>query len=343
MSTLLRRSLLALAMAAGMGFALWFIYGRAHTPRLRGPDPVASLEPVVLGGVEQWILIRGREREAPVLLFLHGGPGMPAMYLHHAFGRPLEEDFVVVHWDQRGAGKSFSPQLDPDALSVERVLADARELVDLLRRRFGPEPLVLVGHSWGSYLGAILAHRHPELLRAYVGVGQVAHPERARELTDRWLRATARERGRPEAVAELDEHGSAAHETWLFEFGAELHGETSFLPLVLTGLRAPEYSWGDVMQVAAGSSWSSAHMDWNALDGPLSETVLTFDVPVYFFLGRHDRVTPPALAVEYLDRLSAPAKGVVRFEESAHFPFFEQPEEFAEAIRRVLAQPVLTE
>jgi pimeloyl-ACP methyl ester carboxylesterase len=187
-------------------------------------------------------------------------------------------------------------------------------------------------------LGTLLAHRHPEFFRAYVGVGQVTDPESEAELADRFIRTAARERDRPEAAVELDAHGAAVREKWLFEFGGELHGETSFLPLILTGLRASEYSWRDAMNVARGSSWSSAHMQWNALDGPLSEKILQVEIPVFFFLGRHDWVTPSSLAIEYLDRLEAPRKERVWFERSAHFPFFEQPEKFARQMRWVLRE-----
>ncbi len=299
---------------------------------------IASLEKVRLGDLDQWILLRGWDRAAPLLLFLHGGPGMPAMYLSHASGTALEKRFVVVHWDQRGAGKSFQTDLSPESLTVEKVLADAEQLIDRLRRRFGKDRVYLVGHSWGSYLGMILAERRPDLLHAYVGVGQVTGATRQRQVADTFLRRRARELGRPEAIRDLDSLGAGAHEKWLFEFGAELHGETSFLPLLMTGLRAPEYSLIDAWNVARGSSFSSLHMQYDAIEGELADAVTRVEVPVYFFQGRHDYVTPSELAVEYLERLEAPRKGLVSFEESAHFPFFEEPEAFAREMGRVLRE-----
>jgi pimeloyl-ACP methyl ester carboxylesterase len=146
----------------------------AWTAGIEGPSAVASLERVEVGGAQQWILVRGRDRTRPVLLFLHGGPGAARIALGSRL-RLLEEEFVVVHWDQRGAGKSC-PGVSHAELSLARMLEDTRELILLLRRRFATDRVILVGHSWGSVLGAITAARHPELVRAYVGVSQVVSP-----------------------------------------------------------------------------------------------------------------------------------------------------------------------
>ena len=319
--------LLCLILAVVVGFLLLPGF---TMPILRGPDPVSSLETITLGGWPQSVLIRGRDRSNPVLLFLHGGPGMPAMYLNHAFGEYLEENFVVVHWDQRGAGKSHSKDIPRETMRTSQILDDAEELMDHLLERFDQERLFVVGHSWGSYLGMILASRQPEKLHAFVGVGQVTDPAREIEVADAFLRRRAREAGRPEVERELDTHGAAGHESLLFEFGAELVDAKSFAPLLFTGLMSLEYGFTDSWNVARGSSFSSAVMVRDALEGPLSEEVLTLDVPVWFFLGRHDYVTPSELGNEYLRALSAPGKKLVWFEESAHFPFFEEPRRFGE-------------
>jgi pimeloyl-ACP methyl ester carboxylesterase len=109
---------------------------------------------------------------------------MPAMYLAHASTRALERDFTVVHWDRRDAGKSFDSQMSVENESVSQHLADAEALVNLLRRRFGPRPMILLGHSWGTYLAVLLAQRHPGWFAAYVGMGQVTDPAREHELVE---------------------------------------------------------------------------------------------------------------------------------------------------------------
>ncbi|HEY7574844.1 MAG TPA: alpha/beta hydrolase [Thermoanaerobaculia bacterium] len=292
------------------------------------------LERVDLGVFPQWILIRGAHRSAPVLLFLHGGPGMPAMYLAHAFSRELESRFVVAHWDRLGAGKSFAPGIPPAAMSVEREISDARELCERLRERLGARKIYLVGHSYGSYLGTLLVRRHPDLFAAYVGVGQVTDPSREREAQDRFLRKKAAETGNRELAAEID-RGTVDRERWLFEFGGELHAHRSFWPLVWTGLRAPEYRLVDVANVRRGVAFTHRHMIYDAIAGSLDREVRSLDVPVYFFLGRFDRTAPSELSAEFLARLQAPFKKLVWFERSAHFPFLEEPSKFAAEMARV--------
>jgi pimeloyl-ACP methyl ester carboxylesterase len=301
------------------------------------PGSVASLEQVSLGGWDQYVLIRGHDPANPILLFLHGGPGMPMMYLAHVFGRGLERDFLVVHWDQRGAGKSYSPDVPIETMNVEQFLADARQLIAALQARYGSEKVYLAGHSWGSYLGVLLAQRHPELLHAYIGIGQVVDDRRAAEIADAWLLERARLTANDEALRELQERGDAVREKWLFKFGGELHRHTSWMPFLITGLFSPEYSLRDAVNVGKGSSFSSRHMRYNAVSGPLLEEVTQLQVPVYLFSGRHDYVTPAQLVEAYYEALSAPSKRIVWFEQSAHFPFFEEPERFVEELRRVVA------
>jgi len=322
-----------LAVILGAGFALTVLRGR--TPGLSGPRNVTSLEEIRLGGVEQWVLIRGRDREKPVLLFLHGGPGMPAMFLAHAFQRELERDFVVVHWDRRGAGKSFDAAPGGAGLSVSRTLEDLYELTRILRTRFGRDRIYLVGHSWGSYLGLLAVREHPEYYLAFVGTGQMAGDRGlvAAERREFLVRAAA-ETGDPELRARLAAPLVETTEDDLFRYGGELFAARNFLPILMTGLRAPEYTLRDIANVKRGSDMVGREMTYDVEPRPLEGEIPGLEVPVFFLLGRHDFNTPSRLAAEYLDRLSAPLKGAVWLERSAHFPFFEEPKRFrAEMVR----------
>lgn len=331
-----RRILWALWLFGGLLLVAgsYLAWGRGRTPPIAGPRAVASLEEVVLGGDPQWILVRGADREAPVVLFLHGGPGMPAMYLAHDFQRPLERDVVMVHWDRLGAGKSYEAGLRYDEFTVRRTLDDTHELAEALRDRFGGERIYLVGHSWGSYLGILAAAERPDLYAAYVGTGQMAEGEGA---VLRWRRDWLRDRARRDGDAELLERlgeGAEVTEDDLFRYGGELHGSRSFWPILLTGLLAPEYTLGDVANVRKGASRLETRMRGDDL--PLRRRVSSLEIPVFFFLGRHDANTPSPQAAAYLRKLDAPSKEVVWFDDSAHFPFWEQPERFHQAMLDVL-------
>ncbi|MGB5690767.1 MAG: alpha/beta hydrolase, partial [Woeseiaceae bacterium] len=160
--------------------ALLLLYTfKSFTLPILASGSVAELTSIEVNGDRQHLLIRGRDRENPVLLFVHGGPGMPAMFLAHSFQRDLEREFVVVHWDQRAAGKSFVTDTEPSTITTSQYLDDLFVVVDALRKRFGQERIYLLGHSHGSYLGILAVSRHPELFHAYIGVGQVVDEARA--------------------------------------------------------------------------------------------------------------------------------------------------------------------
>ncbi len=317
-----RHFLIGLAVVLLLGlvaFYVEFIATRGKTPAIPGDMSVASLEEIELGGVPQWILVRAHDVHKPVVLFLHGGPGMPAMYLAHDFQRDMERDFVIVHWDRRGAGKSFESAVD---LSVSRTLADTLELAGILRRRFGQDQVYLVGHSWGSYLGLLAVRERPEFFRAFIGTGVMAG---SREEVRAERSAFAARRHAEDPTRELTESD-------LFALGGELYGETSFWPILRTGLFAPEYTFDDALNVGNGADLVARQMKYDVAPKPYEGEIPLVEVPVYFLLGRHDYNTPSALAAAYLERLKSPAKGVIWFEESAHFPFWEEPGKFHDSL-----------
>jgi pimeloyl-ACP methyl ester carboxylesterase len=334
-------TIVGLALAGlGIVFCLWFTPGR--TPTINEPNSIASLERVRIGGVDQYILIRGNDSSLPVLLFLHGGPGMPAMYLAHAFQRELEKEFVVVQWDRRAAGKSYREDIS-STLTTEQLVADTIELTNALRARFHQDKIYLVGHSWGTYLGMLVIARHPELYRAYVGIGQLARSSVIAGIQDEYIRQSARRMGDQDAIRELEEKGSSVRETLLFKFGGEVHKAKSFMPLLLTGLAASEYSLRDARNIPKGVSLYSRNFVYNSISGELMDVITQVEIPVYFFTGRYDYTDPFVLTEQYFSKINAPEKHIVWFEESAHFPFYEEPAAFARQMRGVLTATNPTE
>ena len=333
------RLLIGLVGVVLVGFgliAVEFILMRGDTPKISGVLSIASLEKIELGGAQQWVLIRGHDSTKPVILFLHGGPGMPAMFLAHACQSGLERDFVVVHWDRRGAGKSFDAGLKPGSLIVSRTLEDTYELTRHLRERFSRNRIYLVGHSWGSYLGLLAIRDHPEYYGAFIGMGQIAGTlAEVREIRREFIARAAREAGDRELSAQLTSREKEVNENDLFRYGGELHGAWSFWPILKTGLFAPEYTLWDALNVKKGADLVDREMNYDMLPKMFEGEIPGFDIPVFFFLGRHDYNTPSRLAGDYLDRLAAPLKGLVWFEESSHFPFFEEPDRFHEEMVRL--------
>ncbi|MFX1343243.1 MAG: alpha/beta fold hydrolase, partial [Promethearchaeota archaeon] len=154
-----------------IGLLLYKYYLRKST-RIKTANSISSLEEITLGDLKQWIFIRGSDQKNPVLVFLHGGPGAPllGMASSRKYDAELIKHFTVVHWDQRGAGKSFNRDIPVDSMTLDRFVEDCNELIDYLRNRFHMQKVFIVGHSGGTIIGIKTAHKYPEKIHAYVGV-----------------------------------------------------------------------------------------------------------------------------------------------------------------------------
>jgi len=297
------------------------------------PGSIAVLEKVILGGVEQSLLIRGVSVANPVLLFLHGGPGTSEMGLLRVHNvAALERRFTVVVWDQRGAGMSFAGRLPESGMTVEQLVSDAVELSRLLCRRFEKERIYLAGHSWGSALGILTVKGHPELFHAFVGIGQVVNMLEGERISWDWTLAQAERAGDAKSVAKLRRIGRPPYDgdlrskvvtqrTILARYGGEVHGNPrgGLLVTLRCLLATREYGWRDRVNFFRGI-FESMRLLWPQILGiDLERQAPELAVPVWFLEGRHDREVPSELAERYCEALIAPRKELVWFESSAHF------------------------
>jgi len=168
--------ILIVVAAAGLGFRAYRQHLAAETLAIRSPKGVQEGGFVDIGGIKQWIQIRGEDRDNPVLLFVHGGPGGSSWPMSSGW-RPWEKHFTIVQWDQRGTGRTYGAAGDTLAptMTLERMTQDGVELAEHLRTHLHKDRIVLVGHSWGSFLGIHMVKQRPDLFSAYVGTGQEAH------------------------------------------------------------------------------------------------------------------------------------------------------------------------
>ena len=131
---------------------------------------------------KQTLLIRGQNVEQPILLCCHGGPGMAQIGFIRHFQKELEKHFIVINWDQRGAGKSFSTKDFGANFTIEQFISDAKEVIQYVLKKFSKQKLFLAGHSWGSIIGLNIAHQYPQYIEAYIGIGQIVHMKQNEEL-----------------------------------------------------------------------------------------------------------------------------------------------------------------
>ncbi len=331
----------------GLLFAGRFVAQRRTTERIRIPATggIHRVEKVRLGGYEQWIELRGRDATKPLLLFLHGGPGFPQTPFAH-LNAELERDFIVVQWDQRAAGRSYSWSVPEGSMRVEQFVSDGRELLELLHARFGARSCYVVAHSWGSLFGAKLVAAHPELVTAYVGIGQAVDLSETAQVQYDFALDAARRADNPEAVSELEKIGRPPHSfehhepmnRWVNFYSEREHTSPSALWMTRLALQSPAYSWLDLLKIPLGFRYSFARL-WKEIffETSLFREAPRLEVPAYFFLGRHDMVVTSAVAQRYFEKLEAPrGKQLIWFENSGHWPQFEEPEKYRAALRRVL-------
>ena len=308
------------------------------------PRSVAAMEGVEIGGVEQMLWFRGVSSDHPALVLLHGGPGASESALFRHYNSELEEHFLVVYWEQRGAGRSFDADIPPDTMTIERFVADLDEVVDVVQKRFDKEKVVLLGHSWGTALGALYAHEHPEKVAAYVGVGQVANMPVGETRSYEFALAEAEARKNQKAITELERIGSPPHTVdemltsrkWVERFGGSFYGDLFTGGLIWAALQTDEASWWDLVLFGRGNQFSLRSLWPEFRTFALDERYLTFEVPVFFLEGRHDWQVPAVVAEGYFGKLDAPVKKLFWFE-SGHNPPFEAPDRF----NRVLIEEVL--
>lgn len=302
------------------------------------PGSIAEIAYRRLGGIDQWVMIRGESVANPVLVLLHGGPGFPETRLFRHFNATLEKSFTVVYWEQRGTGKSFDRRIPASSMTVAQLIADLDELVDGVRARFGKEKVVLYGHSWGSALGVLYSARFPDKVSAYVGTGQIGDWPASELASYRFTVAEATRRNQHRALEELRAIGPPPHPArkmeiqrkWLARFVGVVRGLSfwSFLRIMIGG---PESSLVDVPNILRGLRFS--RLLWTEASSlNLTAAVPVLKVRVFFFVGRHDHVVDSDTSAAYFDVLTAPAKTLVWFEESAHEPPAEEASKFNRAM-----------
>jgi proline iminopeptidase len=334
-------TLLALVVIGGLASAIYLLRP-VSTPPFRDragrglPQSIASIERWPINGIDQSIILRGRDRGSPLLVWVHGGPGTSETGVVRHYNSVLEDHFVVVLWDQRYAGRSLDPfGPKPERQAVDDYVADLDVLIGNLQRRFACRKVVLVAHSWGTVPGLLYAERHPENLAAYVGIGQEANALESEQRSYQFVLNQARERRDVRALERLQRIGPPPRtggdiwtpRTLLEKYGGAFHGRGSELSLALVSVGATEMNWRD------GAAFLLAH-DYNvAISDAEGYVVLDtghtrFDVPIFFLSGRTDHVVDASLTFDYLQRISAPRKSFVWFEDSGHYPPFEEPQKF---------------
>jgi len=343
-------ALALLACLLGLVGLLWYwSYPGQPRPYLDAsgrplPGSISEKIRVTIGGVSQGMILKGKDRTKPVLLYLHGG--MPDYFLTARYPTGLEDHFTVCWWEQRGAGLSYSPDLPRESINVEQLVADTLEVTRYLARRFEQEQIYLMGHSGGSFLGVLAVARAPELYRAYIGVAQMAHQLRSEKRAYDTMLKQYREQGNGRMVRKLEAAPVTTTEVpraYLAVRDEAMHGlgvgtmremRSVVTGIFLASLQSREYTLGEKINLWRGKARTGVSSMWSEmLTTDLAARVPELRVPVYILQGVHDYTCASAEAQAYFDKLRAPLKGYYVFARSAHSPIFEEPAKVQQILR----------
>jgi pimeloyl-ACP methyl ester carboxylesterase len=255
----------------------------------------------------------------------------------------------MVHWEQRGAGKSYSNKLDPGTLTVPQLVADALVVIDYLSTRFNRQDIVLLGHSWGTLLGIHVLQEQPAAISAYIGMGQIANQITAETRMYQYALNRART-ARDEVTSALlskltgyplhkNSHRDVALVRQIASQYDYLGSNRADTARTYTRLMdTPEYNLVDIYRFLKGTLVSSATLGKTMIsDVDVQPTALQleFGIPIFFLSGRRDHFTPTSLADDYLKSIKAPVKQHVVFEGSGHYPNEDAPDRFIQTVREL--------
>lgn len=295
-------------------------------------------EKIKIGNIDQWLAIRTNNEQAPIILFLHGGPGTAQIAFSRKPQKPLEDYFVVANWDQRGSGKSYNKNISKESMTLEQFEKDTIEVVEYLCARFKKNKIFLAGHSWGSYLGIRTIQVIPDKIHAYIGIGQLICIKKSEKISYEYSVSEAEKRHNTKAGRQLKEidyppysdvKKSAIQSKWLYKFNGATK-KKSIWHYIIKNISIKDITLIDVLNFFKGTTFSQNTMGEKLYNINLLNGNNKFNVPLYFCEGKHDYIFPTQVVNDYISFIEAPQKELILFENSGHLPHFEEHSKFAE-------------
>lgn len=301
-------------------------------------------ETVQLGHYSQKIYIRSENANNPVLLYLHGGVTAPALPLSRFFENKLVKHYTLVHWDRRGAGKSYN-DIPLNSLRISDYVNDTKQLVKYLVYKFKKDKIYLLGLSFGSVIGLTAAFEQPNLFYAYIGVSQIVDFDKSELISYNYTLQKANEINNQKALDELHTIGKPPYDNyseiliqrkWLKFFGGDSFGMKNYTGLKFLAFFSPDYSIGEIIKTVKGTRYEK-NVLWNLMNRiDMFRNIKEVKIPVYFICGRKDYKIPSIYTKQYFDYLQAPEKQFFWCEKSGHAPNYEEHKYFQDILISLL-------
>lgn len=304
-------------------------------------ETISERSYIKLASEDQYVEITGSSDRNPVLLFLHGGPGWPQTPHLRYFNSVLTKSVILVAWEQSGCGKSYMRNPEPKRLDKQQIINDAHELTLILKKRFKKDKIYLAGFSWGSVIGLQLVKDYPDDYAAYFAISQVIDIKRSIDLSREWIKQQAeikKDTKMLKLVEQLRKKDTALCKTelecffkkyeFLTEYGGAIYKKESAAAIKIAETSYEDYKDYDWIK---GFMYSCSRLGDEVFKNDLTG-ITELKVPAYFFVGRHDWSLPTIVTEEFVNKLKAPKKEIIWFEESGHEPLEEEPAKFNKAI-----------
>ena len=318
------------------------------------PGSIAEKVFVNIGGVRQGMIIKSKNANKPVLLYLHGGPAFPNYFLIDKFKPGLEDYFTVCYWEQRGGGLSYTSQVTIESMNFHQLASDAIEVTNYLRKRFGKERIYIMAHSGGTVIGLLAVQKEPQLFYAYIGMGQITNQMESEKMAYKYMLEKYTADGNQKRINELKKYPvlasdsnirsyykSSIRDKYMHELGI---GTTHKMRSVLWEIFIPSWTCKAYTMKEKINIWKS-HFSFipktnlvnEMLETNFTTQVTALAIPVYFLSGKYDLTVNINLSKAYLNRLDAPLKGFYTFDNSGHSPLFEEPA----LVRKIIETDIL--
>ncbi|MFX0087314.1 MAG: alpha/beta fold hydrolase [Candidatus Hodarchaeota archaeon] len=352
-------SIVGLLLSLFLGLLLYRVFLR-HSTKIKTSNGISSLEEITLGDLKQWIFIRGTDQNNPVLLFLHGGPGTPLLGMSSSRknDKELIKHFTIVHWDQRGAGKSYYRDIPAHSMTYDHYVEDCNELIDYLLNRFRTPKLFIVAHSGGTVIGMKTVSKYPEKVYAYVGVAQSIDGYDEQKVAYDFVLEQAEKAGDLSRYNAIKAIGPPPYDSpkkylkvarHIGHYGGFLADSTikQYLKLGIVMsyfITSPEYTFSEGVRTLLNKGFDfTMNAIWEEYKNiKLTKEIQSIKVPIYFFEGKYDITTPTVLVEKFYDSLNAEkGKYLIIFENSGHLPMIEEKERYEELLITVVLKDTL--
>lgn len=297
-------------------------------------------EYVSINGIDQYLLHSGTNYDNQVMLFLHGGPGSAESLFAYAFQQKWEDIFTVVHYDQRGAGKTLTK--NPDRYpTIDCMIQDLFEIIQYLKKKYNKQKIILLGHSWGSVLGSTFIKQYPEEVEYYIGVGQVINMLENERVGYEKVKELIMKANDKKTLKKLEVIGEYPGEKFSDETLKKImkirkiQGQyglgVKMWPMCVTAFKSPIFKLSDIFSLMKGFKANKKTTEFLGAFNLMSESA-EYKVPMYYILGENDWQVPYVIAKEYFNTINAPSKNIYLIPDAGHFVMLDQIDLFFEAL-----------